>query len=57
MLSVMWDAVPEAIDAGPQRVSRLLEPYPMLWIHLAMTRHVPTDTAFARLGRESLNRA
>jgi predicted dinucleotide-binding enzyme len=53
VLKLVSDLGFEAIDAGPLRVSRLLEPYAMLWIHLAMAQHMPTDSAFALLGRKS----
>jgi 8-hydroxy-5-deazaflavin:NADPH oxidoreductase len=37
------------IDAGELKIARLLEPYGMLWIHLALTQKVPGDFAFALL--------
>lgn len=43
-----------ALDAGPLDVARLLEPYAMLWIHMATSGRAPLDAAFAfQLGRES----
>ncbi len=39
----------EAVDAGPMTVSRLLEPYAMLWIHMAYAQGGPKDAAFALL--------
>jgi 8-hydroxy-5-deazaflavin:NADPH oxidoreductase len=39
------------IDAGELKTARLLEPYGMLWIHLALTRKVPGDFAFALLAK------
>jgi predicted dinucleotide-binding enzyme len=39
----------ETIDAGPLTVARWLEPYAMLWIHLAVTGKVKGDFAFALL--------
>jgi predicted dinucleotide-binding enzyme len=39
----------QALDAGPLRMSRLLEPYAMLWIHMAMVKRMPTSNAFALL--------
>lgn len=39
----------EAIDAGPLTVARWLEPYAMLWIHLALGGKVKGDFAFALL--------
>ena len=39
----------EAIDAGSLTVARWLEPYAMLWIHLALTGRVKGDFAFALL--------
>jgi predicted dinucleotide-binding enzyme len=35
------------VDAGDLKTARLLEPYGMLWIHLALTQKVPGDFAFA----------
>jgi predicted dinucleotide-binding enzyme len=42
----------EAIDAGGLVVARLLEPYGMLWIHLALARGLGRDFAFGLLRRE-----
>ena len=42
----------EAIDAGGLVVARLLEPYAMLWIHLALARSLGRDFAFGLLRRE-----
>ena len=39
----------EAIDAGPLRNARLLEPYGMLWIDQALNRGMGRDFAFAVL--------
>jgi predicted dinucleotide-binding enzyme len=39
------------IDAGELKTARLLEPYGMLWIHLALTQKVPGDFAFALLAK------
>jgi len=41
----------EAIDAGPLRIARLLEPLAMLWIHLALVRGMGTGIAFRLLRR------
>jgi NADPH-dependent F420 reductase len=41
----------DAIDAGPLRVARLVEPLAMLWIHLALTTPLGRDFAFAVLRR------
>jgi predicted dinucleotide-binding enzyme len=41
----------EAIDAGPLRIARLLEPFAMLWIHLALFRGMGTGIAFRLLRR------
>jgi hypothetical protein len=41
----------EAVDAGPLRIARLLEPHAMLWIHLALNRGFGRDWAFALLRR------
>ena len=40
-----------AVDAGRLRVARLLEPYGMLWIHMALDRRAGRDNAFAYLAR------
>ena len=40
-----------AVDAGGLRVARLLEPYGMLWIHMAINRKAGRDNAFAYLVR------
>ena len=40
-----------ALDAGGLRVARLLEPYGMLWIHMALDRKAGRDNAFAYLAR------
>lgn len=42
----------DAINAGPLRMARLLEPYAMLWIHMAMNQNAPRDNAFAFMRRE-----
>ncbi|HEU0218714.1 MAG TPA: NAD(P)-binding domain-containing protein [Stellaceae bacterium] len=39
----------EAIDAGPLRNARLLEPYGMLWIDQALNRNAGVDFAFTVL--------
>ena len=39
------------VDAGGLRVARLLEPYGMLWIHMALDRKAGRDNAFAYLAR------
>jgi 8-hydroxy-5-deazaflavin:NADPH oxidoreductase len=40
-----------AVDAGGLRVARLLEPFGMLWIHMAINRNAGRDKAFAYLAR------
>src|SRR5262249_60407761 len=40
-----------AVDAGGLRVARFLEPYGMLWIHMAINRKAGRDNAFAYLVR------
>jgi 8-hydroxy-5-deazaflavin:NADPH oxidoreductase len=42
----------EAIDAGSLVIARLLEPYGMLWIHLALARGLGRDFAFVLHRRE-----
>ena len=39
------------VDAGGLRVARLLEPYGMLWTHMALDRKAGRDNAFAYLAR------
>jgi predicted dinucleotide-binding enzyme len=41
----------ETIDAGGLVVARLLEPYAMLWIHLALARGLGRDFAFGLMRR------
>ncbi len=36
VLGLVRDLGFEAVDAGPLKIARLLEPYAMLWITLAM---------------------
>jgi 8-hydroxy-5-deazaflavin:NADPH oxidoreductase len=47
VLALVSDLGFQAIDAGPLRVARLLEPMAMLWIHMAMNRGAPMTQAFA----------
>jgi predicted dinucleotide-binding enzyme len=47
----------EAIDAGGSTTARLLEPFGMLWIHLALTRGLGRDWAFGVLRRTPANPA
>jgi predicted dinucleotide-binding enzyme len=37
----------QAVDAGPLRTARLLEPMAMLWIYMALVRGGPRSQAFA----------
>ena len=39
----------EAVDAGDLTLARLLEPYALVWIHLALRRGFGTDWAFGLL--------
>lgn len=41
----------QAVDAGGLEVARLLEPFGMLWIHMAIDRNAGRDNAFAYLAR------
>lgn len=41
----------DAVDAGPLRVARYLEPYAMLWIHLAHRHGLGPNVAFKLLRR------
>jgi predicted dinucleotide-binding enzyme len=47
VLSLVSDLGFQAIDAGPLRIARLLEPMAMLWIHMAVNRGEPISRAFA----------
>lgn len=46
----------EAIDAGKLVIARLLEPYAMLWIHLALVQGTGRDFAFGLLRRDEAAR-
>jgi len=46
VLKLATDIGFEAIDAGGLVIARLLEPYGMLWIHLALARGLGRDFAF-----------
>ncbi len=41
----------ETVDAGGLKVARLLEPWAMMWIHLALARKLGRDFAFVRATR------
>jgi 8-hydroxy-5-deazaflavin:NADPH oxidoreductase len=40
-----------AVDAGPLQTARLLEPFGLLWIHMAINRNAGRDNAFAYVAR------
>jgi predicted dinucleotide-binding enzyme len=46
VLSLVSELGFQAIDAGPLRIARLLEPMAMLWIHMAVNRGEPMSRAF-----------
>jgi predicted dinucleotide-binding enzyme len=52
VLGLVRDLGFDAVDAGPLRIARLLEPYAMLWIHMAMNQRAPMDNAFAFMRRD-----
>jgi 8-hydroxy-5-deazaflavin:NADPH oxidoreductase len=52
VLKLATDIGFEAIDAGNLVIARLLEPYAMLWIHLALARGMGRDFAFVLRRRE-----
>jgi hypothetical protein len=52
VLRLATDVGFEAIDAGALAIARLLEPYAMLWIHLANARGLGRDFAFGLSRRE-----
>lgn len=47
VLSLVSDLGFRAVDAGPLRIARLLEPMAMLWIHMAISQGMPATHAFA----------
>jgi 8-hydroxy-5-deazaflavin:NADPH oxidoreductase len=49
VLSLVRELGFDSIDAGDLEIARLLEPYAMLWIHLALRRGLGRDIAFALL--------
>jgi predicted dinucleotide-binding enzyme len=51
VLKLVADLGFQAIDAGGLAVARLLEPFAMLWIHMALNRQAGRDNAFAYLSR------
>ena len=51
VMTLVSDLGFHAVDAGGLRVARLLEPYGMLWIHMALDRKAGRDNAFAYLAR------
>jgi predicted dinucleotide-binding enzyme len=52
VLALVRDLGFDAVDAGPLRLARLLEPHAMLWIHMAINQRAPRDNAFAFLRRD-----
>ena len=51
VMTLVSDLGFHAVDSGGLRVARLLEPYGMLWIHMALDRKAGRDNAFAYLAR------
>ena len=51
VMGLVTDLGFHAVDAGGLRVARLLEPYGVLWIHMALDRKAGRDNAFAYLAR------
>jgi predicted dinucleotide-binding enzyme len=51
VMGLVTDLGFHSVDAGDLRVARLLEPYGMLWIHMALGRNAGRDNAFAYLAR------
>jgi hypothetical protein len=54
VLSLARDAGFEAVDAGPLAIARLLEPYAMLWIHLAFKMGAGRQFGLAMLKRDKV---
>ena len=52
VLRLVSDIGFEALDAGDSTAARLLEPFGMLWIHLANARNMGRDWAFGVLRRD-----
>ena len=52
VLKLVEDLGFEAVNAGPLRNARLLEPFAMLWIDQALNRGAPRDNAFAFMRRQ-----
>jgi len=46
VMGLLRDLGFEAVDAGPLKTARLLEPYAMLWINLANIQGLPRTFAF-----------
>jgi predicted dinucleotide-binding enzyme len=46
VLGLVADLGFDAVDAGPLKMSRLLEPYALLWISLAMKQGLPRNFGF-----------
>lgn len=51
VLSLVKDIGFEAIDAGELKIARLLEPFGMVWIHLAINKGLGRDWAFQLVRR------
>ena len=53
VLQLVADVGFDAVDAGKLVIARLLEPWAMLWIHLALTGSAGREFGFALLRRDS----
>jgi len=51
VMQLVGDMGFQAVDAGGLVMARLLEPFGMLWIHMALNRNAGRDNAFAYLAR------
>ncbi len=51
VMALVEDLGFRAVDAGGIALSRLIEPFAMLWIHMALNRKIGRDNAFAYLAR------
>jgi len=56
VLRIVADVGFDAVDAGELKAARLLEPFAMLWIQLALNKQQGRDFAFVMARRDAANR-